>query len=73
MHRFEDIKKNDEVVKSLYKYYTKSGLCSPSLLEKMEFLQTIEWVILIKYLAIKNIIIIKKFILIRKAWKNNPF
>lgn len=42
MHRFEDIKKNDEVVKSLYKYYTKSGLCSPSLLEKMEFLQTIE-------------------------------
>ena len=60
MHRFEDIKKNDEVVKSLYKYYTKSGLCSPSLLEKMEFLQTIELAIFIKYLAIKNIIIIKK-------------
>ena len=35
-YRFDDIKANDVVLKSIYVHYTKSGLCSPELLEKIE-------------------------------------
>ena len=36
--RFEDIKKDHEVLKGLYVYYTKSGLVSPELLRDLELL-----------------------------------
>lgn len=37
-HRFEDIRQNDVVLKTIYVHYTKSGLCSPDLLQKIELL-----------------------------------
>ncbi|KRX00567.1 hypothetical protein PPERSA_12786 [Pseudocohnilembus persalinus] len=38
-HRFEDLKKNQEICQKIYVFYAKSGLCSSELLEQLELQQ----------------------------------